>query len=56
MTHKYGNFPMNFFYKDGKVLNHLEFRSKVLPRYLTDLNAWVSFRTSSPQQGVKYQL
>jgi hypothetical protein len=27
--------------KDGKVLCHLEIRSKVLPIYLTDLNAWV---------------
>jgi hypothetical protein len=41
--------------KDGKVLNHSEFRSKVLPRPLTDLSAWVGFCTLSPQQGVKYQ-
>ena len=32
------------------------FKSKVLPRSLTDLNACVGFRTSNPQQGVKYQL
>jgi hypothetical protein len=42
--------------KDGKVLDHLGFRSKVLPGSLTDLSAWVDFCTSSPQQGVKYQL
>ena len=42
--------------KDGKVLSHLGFKSKVLPRPLTDLSAWVDFCTSSPQQGVKYQL
>jgi hypothetical protein len=42
--------------KDGKVLDHLEIRSKVLPGPSTDLSAWVGFCTSSPQQGVKYQL
>jgi hypothetical protein len=42
--------------KDGKVLNHLWFMSKVLPGPLTDLSAWVGFCTSIPQQGVKYQL
>jgi hypothetical protein len=42
--------------KDGKVLAHLGFQSKILARSLTELNAWVGFRTSSPQQGVKYQL
>ena len=42
--------------KDGKVLAHLEIKSKVLPGPLTDLSAWVGFCTSSPQQGVKYQL
>ena len=42
--------------KDGKVLAHLEFQSKVFPGPLTDLSAWVGFCTSSPQQGVKYQL
>jgi hypothetical protein len=41
---------------DGKVLSHLGFISKVLSRPLTDLCAWVGFCTSSPQQGVKYQL
>ena len=41
--------------KDGKFLNHLGFKSKVLPGPLTDLSAWVGFCTSSPQQGVKYQ-
>ena len=42
--------------KDGKVLDHLGFKSKVLPGPLTDLSAWVGFCTSSLQQGVKYQL
>jgi hypothetical protein len=42
--------------KDGKVLDHLGFKSKVLAGPLTDLSAWVGFFTSSPQQGVKYQL
>jgi len=42
--------------KDGKVLSHLGFKSKVLPMPLTELSAWVGFCTSSPQQGVKYQL
>jgi hypothetical protein len=32
--------------KDGKVLVHLGFKSKILPRPLTDLNAWVSFCTT----------
>jgi hypothetical protein len=35
--------------KDGKVLDHLGFQSKVLPGYLTDLSAWMGFCTSSPQ-------
>jgi hypothetical protein len=35
--------------KDGKVLDHLWFMSKVLPVPLTDLSAWVGFCTSSPQ-------
>jgi hypothetical protein len=39
--------------KDGKVLDHLGFQSKVFPGPLTDLSAWVGFCTSSPQQGVK---
>jgi hypothetical protein len=42
--------------KDGKVLAHLEFKSKILPGPLTDLSAWVGFCASSPQQSVKYQL
>ena len=42
--------------KDRKVLSRLELRSKVLSRPLTDLSAWVGLCTSSPQQGVKYQL
>jgi hypothetical protein len=42
--------------KDGKVLAHLRFQSKEFPGPLTDLSAWVGFCTSSPQQGVKYQL
>jgi hypothetical protein len=41
---------------DGKVLAHLRFKSKVLPRHLTDLSAWVGLYTASPQQGVKFQL
>jgi hypothetical protein len=41
---------------DGKILPHLGFQSNVLPRPLTDLNARVGFCTSSPQQGVKFQL
>jgi len=42
--------------KDGKVLSHSGFRSKVLHAPSTDLSAWVGFCTSRPQQGVKYQL
>jgi hypothetical protein len=42
--------------KDGKVLVHSGFNSMVLSGPLTDLSAWVGFCTSSPQQGVKYQL
>jgi hypothetical protein len=34
--------------KDGKVLDHLGFQSKVFPRPLNDLSAWVGFCTSSP--------
>ena len=37
--------------KDGKVLDHLGFKSKVLPVSLNDLSAWVGFCTSNPQQG-----
>ena len=40
--------------KDGKVISHLGFKSKVLPRPLTDLRAWVGICTSSQQPGVKY--
>jgi hypothetical protein len=36
--------------------DHLGFKSKVLPGPLTDVSAWVGFCTSSPQQGVKFQL
>ena len=42
--------------KDGKVLAHMGFNSNVLAGPFTDLNAWVGFCTSNPQQGVKYQL
>ena len=42
--------------KDGKVLAHLGFQSKVLAGPLFDWSAWVCFCTSSPQQVVKYQL
>jgi len=42
--------------KNGKVLTHSGFKSKVLPGPLTDLSALVGFWTSSPQQGVKYHL
>jgi len=42
--------------KDGKVFSHLGFKSKVLPGPLTDVSARVGFCTSSPQQGVQYQL
>jgi hypothetical protein len=42
--------------KDGKVLAHLELKSKVFPGPLTDIRARVDFCTSSQQQGVKYQL
>ena len=39
--------------RNGKVLAHLEFKSKILLRLLTDISAWVGFWTSSPQQGVR---
>jgi hypothetical protein len=42
--------------KDSKVLAHLGFQSNVLAGPLTNLSAWAVFCTSSPQQGVKYQL
>jgi hypothetical protein len=35
---------------------HFSFQSKVLFWLLSDWSAWVGFCTSSPQQGVKYQL
>jgi hypothetical protein len=38
--------------KDGKVLDHLGLKIKVLPGPLTDLSAWVGFCTSNPQQDV----
>ena len=41
---------------EDKVLVHFGFKSKVLPRPLADLSACVGFCTSSPQQGVKFQL
>jgi hypothetical protein len=42
--------------KGDKVLAELRFKSNVLPGPVTDLSAWVGFCTSSPQQGVKYQI
>jgi hypothetical protein len=39
-----------------KVLAHLGHKSKVLPDTINDLSIWVGICTSSPQQGVKYQL
>jgi hypothetical protein len=38
--------------KNGKVLVYLGFKSKILPRPLTDLSACVLFCTSSPQQSI----
>jgi hypothetical protein len=35
--------------KDGKVLDHLELKSKVLSGPFIDLSAWVGFCTSIPQ-------
>jgi hypothetical protein len=49
------NIPWKYI-KDGKVLDHLGIKSKVLTGSLTDLSALVGFCTSSPQLGVKYQL
>ena len=40
--------------KDGKVLSHSGFRSKVLHGHSTDISAWVGLCTASSQQGVKY--
>jgi hypothetical protein len=41
--------------KNGKVLDQLGFKSKVLSGHLTDLSAWVGFCTSSqkPTQALK---
>jgi hypothetical protein len=47
-------YPLKKYIKDGKVLAHLGFQSKVFPGHLTDFSAWVGKCTSSPQQGVKY--
>jgi hypothetical protein len=56
----YGGGPLYIshekYIKDGKVLDHLEFISKVLAGPLTDLSAWAGFCISGPQQDVKYQL
>ena len=49
-------YPIKIYIKDGKVLAHLEIKSKVLSWHLTDWNACVGLCTSSPQQVVKYQL
>jgi hypothetical protein len=46
------NIPWTIYYGRQRS-SPLGFRSKVLPVLLT---AWVGFCTSSPQQGVKYQL
>ena len=42
--------------KDGNVLSHLGFELKVWHGSLTDLSNCVGFCTSSPHQGVTYQL
>ena len=42
--------------KDGNILSHFGFFSKILPGPLTEWIAWVGFSTSSARQGVKYQL
>ena len=42
--------------KGRQSFSHLGFRSNVLYEPLTDLSFLVGFCTSSPQQGVKYQL
>jgi hypothetical protein len=41
---------MKNIFKDGKVLDHLGFKSKVFSGPLTDLSAWVGFCPSKPQQ------
>jgi hypothetical protein len=38
--------------KEGKVHFHLGFKSKILPRSLTALNAWVSFSEITPQSKI----
>ena len=43
-------------YQGRQSFAHLGFQSKVLGGPLNDWSAWVGFCTSSPQQGVKYQL
>ena len=42
--------------KDGKGLDQLGLKSRILLEPLIALSAWVVFCTSIPQQGVKYQL
>jgi hypothetical protein len=49
-------YSMNNISRTAKFLTTFELKSKVLPGPLTDISAWVGFCTSSPQQGVKYQL
>ena len=41
---------------DGKVLSHLGNRSKIFSGPFNEISAWLGFCTSSPHQGVKYQL
>jgi hypothetical protein len=56
---KWGRGSVNInekFPTDGKVLAHFGVNSTILSGSLTDLSALVGFCTSSPQQGVKYQL
>jgi hypothetical protein len=49
------NIPQKYI-KNGKVLAQFGLRLKVLTGSLTDLSAEVGKCTTSPQQGVKYQL
>ena len=42
--------------KDGNILSHLGFISRILPGPLTELSVWVGYCTSSPQHAVKYQV
>ena len=44
------NIPYKYI-KDGKVLDHLGFKSKVMAGPLTDFSAWVGFCTSNPTAG-----